>query len=106
MVKIILLMMLQSAVYGPTAPVPEIENKGVAGMSGSCPPSSSGEIVVCKRKSANSGTPIQTNGPNQPGILDDEGRLNLRLEKNAQLGGGGPMGKNGQSVGATLRIHF
>lgn len=109
MVETILLVMLQSAAYGPIAPVAGSGDGGDGGKPGrdvACPPSASGEIVVCKRGPADAGQRVRPMPAIPNGILDADGRLNLRLGKNMQLGGGGPIRQNGQSVGATLRIHF
>jgi len=95
-------LLLQAAVYGPLPPAkPKAPVASTEIAATDCPQSSSGEIVVCKRRRA---TPNQRVQGGVDAVPDQ--RLNLKLGDKAKIGGGGPMGSKGQSVGVGVSIPF
>lgn len=99
MTSAMIFLLLQAGLYGPSLPAkPKAATEVVAA---DCPQSSSGEIVVCKRRRA---TPNQRVQGGVDAVPDQ--RLNLKLGDKAKIGGGGPMGQKGQSVGVGVSIPF
>lgn len=96
-----LLAILQLSAAGPA----------IAAETSSTPPkkdcdnSASTEIVVCGRTDHPKDQRIVPLPPWSANPINDDGRLNLNLGK-AQITGGGPMVKNGQSVGLGVRIRL
>ncbi|MDO6416463.1 hypothetical protein Q4F19_18915 [Sphingomonas sp. BIUV-7] len=95
-------LILQATVYGPALPVKTVAPAAPTEAATECPPSETGEIVVCKRRRATPNQRLQ----DRTADAEPDQRLNLKLSDKLGVKGGGPVGRNGQSVGVGVRLGF